>query len=88
MITKEEKQAHLHQMWDETMSHHLCGNYIGIEDECVEWFINYDNEEFVALTEYGSYHHKYDWDFSYDANLQAFIEDVIEFVRKEGDEDE
>jgi hypothetical protein len=79
--TQEEKQAHLHEMWDETMKNHLCGNYIGIDDNTtVEWFVNYEQESFVAFTEYGSYTHHYDWDFSWDSNLETFVEDVIQFI--------
>ena len=29
---------------------------------------------------YATYTHKYDWDFSYDSNLEAFIEDLFQFI--------
>ena len=80
-LAKEKREEHLKKMFDEVMKTHLCGNYISIDDNTtVEWFTNYEQETFVAFTEYGSFTHHYDWDFSYDSNLEAFIEDVIQFV--------
>lgn len=71
----------LEEKFQEVMKNHLCGNYISIDDNSeVEWFTNYDTEQFITLTEFGSYHHQYDWDFSYDSNLATFVEGVIEFV--------
>lgn len=86
-MNKEQRKEYLEKMFTEVMNHHTCGNYIGIEDDDdIEWYTNSDDETFVAFTKYGTYHYHYDWDFSYDANLQAFVEDVIEFVRKEGEQ--
>lgn len=81
IISKEERKEFLEKKFQEVMKNHLCGNYISIDDDTtVEWFTNYNTEQFIALTEYGSYHHQYDFDFSYDSNLETFVENVINFV--------
>lgn len=77
----EDKKQYLKDKFAEVMKNHLCGNYISIDENIdVEWYTNYDTESFIALTEYGTYTHKYDWDFSYDSNLEAFIEDLFQFI--------
>lgn len=80
-VEETDHKKFLEKKFQEVMENHLCGNYISIDDSLdVEWFTNYDTEQFIALTEYGSYHHQYDFDFSYDSNLATFVENVIEFV--------
>lgn len=77
----ENKKQYLEDKFKEIMNNHLCGNYISIDDSTdIEWFTNYDTEQFIALTEFGSYHHQYDWDYSYDSNLETFIEGLFQFI--------
>ena len=88
-LTLEEKQQILTNGFDECMKHHLCGNYIsmsdieGLEDSDIEWFVNTDSLQMVALTEFGSYHHQYDYDFSFDENLNTFVEGLQDFLMSE-----
>ena len=75
--------------FNDCMKHHLCGNYIsmsdveGLESSDIEWFVNTDNLQMVALTEFGTYHHQYDYDFSFDSNLNTFVETLQEFLINE-----
>lgn len=93
--TKEQKKLYLEKMFEKIMSNHTCGNYISIEDDCIEWATNSEAETFVAYTEFGTFTHHYDWGFSYDSNLNTFVEGVIEFVlnnllykeKEEGDDE-
>lgn len=88
MITTE-KQMILTNGFNECMKHHTCGNYISMSDveglECtdIEWYVNTDKLQMVALTEFGTYHHNYDYDFSFDSNLNTFIEGLQEFLMNE-----
>ena len=88
-LTLEEKQQILMNGFDECMKHHLCGNYIsmsdieGIEDSDIEWFVNTDSLQMVALTEFGTFHHQYDYDFSFDDNLNTFVEGLQDFLMSE-----
>ena len=90
-LTLEEKQQILMNGFDECMKHHLCGNYIsmsdieGIEDSDIEWFVNTDSLQMVALTEFGTFHHQYDYDFSFDDNLNTFVEGLQDFLMSEID---
>ena len=77
----KDKKQYLKEKFKEVMKNHLCGNYISIDDSTdIEWFTNYDTEQFIALTEFGSYHHQYNWDYSYDSNLETFIEGLFQFI--------
>ena len=73
----------------ECMKHHLCGNYIsmsdvdGLENSDIEWFVNTDSLQMVALTDFGTFHHQYDYDFSFDENLNTFIEGLQDFLMSE-----
>ena len=75
--------------FNECMKHHLCGNYIdmsdieGLESPDIVWFVNTDSLQMVALTEFGSYHHQYDYYFSFDNNLNTFVEGLQEFLINE-----
>ena len=75
----------------ECMKHHLCSNYIsmsdieGLEDSDIEWFVNTDSLQMVALTDFGTFHHQYDYDFSFDENLNTFIEGLQDFLMSEID---
>ena len=77
--------------FDECMKHHLCGNYIrmsdieGLEDSDIEWFVNTDSLQMVALTDFGTFHHQYDYDFSFDDNLNTFVEGLQDFLMSEID---
>lgn len=78
--TKEQKKTYLDKSFNEIMKNHRCGNYISIDDDCIEWATDSEAETFVAYTEFGTFTHHYNWDFCYDMNLQTFVEGVIEFV--------
>ena len=90
-LTLEEKQQVLMNGFDECMKHHLCGNYIsmsdieGLEDSDIEWFVNTDSLQMVALTDFGTFHHQYDYDFSFDDNLNTFVEGLQDFLMNEID---
>ena len=90
-LTLEQKQQILMNGFDECMKHHLCGNYIsmsdvdGLEDSDIEWFVNTDSLQMVALTDFGTFHHQYDYDFSFDENLNTFIEGLQDFLMSEID---
>lgn len=85
----EKKQQVLMNGFDECMKHHLYGNYIsmsdieGLESSDIEWFVNTDSLQMVALTEFGSFHHQYDYDFSFDENLNTFVEGLQDFLMNE-----
>ena len=88
-LTLEQKQQILMNGFDECMKHHLCGNYIsmsdvdGLEDSDIEWFVNTDSLQMVALTDFGTFHHQYDYDFSFDDNLNTFVEGLQDFLMSE-----
>ena len=88
-LTLEEKQQILMNGFDECMKHHLCGNYIsmsdveGLDNSDIEWFVNTDSLQMVALTDFGTYHHQYDYDFSFDDNLNTFVEGLQDFLINE-----
>ena len=90
-LTLEEKQQILMNGFDECMKHHLCGNYIsmsdidGLENPDIEWFVNTDSLQMVALTDFGTFHHQYDYDFSFDDNLNVFVEGLQDFLMSEID---
>ena len=90
-LTLEEKQQILMNGFDDCMKHHLCGNYIsmsdieGLEDSDIEWFVNTDSLQMVALTDFGTFHHQYDYDFSFDDNLNTFVEGLQDFLMNEID---
>ena len=85
-LTTEQKQQILTNGFNDCMKYHLCGNYIsmsdieGLERSDIEWFVNTDRLQMVALTEFGTYHHKYDYDFNFDDNLNTFVEGLQEFL--------
>ena len=72
--------------FNECMKHHTCGNYIsmsdveGLESTDIEWCVNTESSQLVAFTEFGTYHHQYDFDFSFDSNLNTFVEGLQEFL--------
>ena len=88
-LTTEQKQQILSNGFDECMKHHTCGNYIsmsdveGLESTNIEWYVNTESSQMVALTEFGTYHHQYDYDFSFDDNLNTFVEGLQEFLMNE-----
>ena len=88
-LTTEQKKQILTDGFNDCMKHHLCGNYIsmsdveGLESSDIEWFVNTDSLQMVALTEFGTYHHQYDYDFSFDDNLNTFVEGLQEFLMNE-----
>lgn len=88
-LTTEQKQQILIDGFNDCMKYHLCGNYISMSDieelnhSIFEWFVNTDSLQMVALTEFGTYHHQYDYDFSFDDNLNVFVEGLQEFLINE-----
>lgn len=88
-LTIRQKQQILLNGFNDCMKYHLCGNYIsmsdveGLELTDIEWFINTDKLQMVALTEFGTYHHQYDYYFSFDENLNTFVEGLREFLINE-----
>ena len=88
-LTTEQKQQILRNGFNDCMRYHLCGNYIsmsdieGLEPTNIEWFINTDKLQMVAITELGTYHHDYDFYFSFDENLNTFVEGLQEFLISE-----
>ena len=72
--------------FNKCMKYHTCGNYIsmsdieGLESTTIEWYVNIDSLQMIARTEFGTYHHQYDFDFSFDDNLNAFVEGLQEFL--------
>ena len=80
-LTTEQKQQILTDGFNDCMKHHTCGNYISMSDtDDIEWFVNTDSLQMVAITEFGTYHHQYDYDFSFDDNLNTFFEGLQEFL--------
>ena len=75
--------------FNECMKHHTCGNYIsmpdveGLESTDIEWYVNTESSQLIAFTEFGTYHHQYDFDFSFDSNLNTFVEGLQEFLINE-----
>ena len=88
-LTTGQKQQILTSGFNDCMKHHSCGNYIsmsdveGLESSDIEWFVNADRLEMVALTEFGTYHYRYNYDFSFDDNLNTFVEELQEFLINE-----
>ena len=88
-LTIERKQQILTKGFDECMKHHLCGNYIsmsdvdGLDNSDIEWFANTDSLQMVALTEFGTFYHQYDYDCSFDENLNVFVEGLQDFLINE-----
>ena len=88
-LALEQKQQILTNGFDDCMKHHLCGNYIsmsdvdGLDNSDIEWFVNTDSLQMVALTDFGTYHHQYDYDFSFDDNLNTFVEGLQDFLVNE-----
>ena len=88
-LTTEQKQQILNNGFDECMKHHTCGNYIsmsdvaGLESPNIEWYVNKDTLKMAAPTEFGTYHHQYYYDFSFDENLNTFVEGLQEFLMNE-----
>ena len=88
-LTTEQKKQILINGFNDCMRYHTCGNYISMSDmeelerPYIEWFVNTDNSQMVALTEFGTYHHQYDYDFSFDDNLNTFVEGLQEFLMNE-----
>ena len=85
-LTIDQKKQILTDGFNDCMKHHICGNYIsmsdveGLESSDIEWFVNADSLQMVAITEFGAYHRQYDYDFSFDSNLNTFVEGLQEFL--------
>ena len=85
-LTTEQKQQILTDGFYNCMKHCICGNYIsmsdveGLENSDIVWSVNTDSLQMVALTEFGAYHHQYDYDFSFDSNLNTFVEGLQDFL--------
>ena len=89
METIEQKKQILINGFNDCMKYHTCGNYISMSDieelesPYIEWFVSTDNLQMVALTEFGTYHYQYDYDFNFDDNLNAFVDELREFLMNE-----
>lgn len=85
-LTTKQKQQILTDGFNDCMRTCICGNYIsmsdveGLESSDIQWYVNTDSLQMVALTEFGTYHHEYDYDFSFDSNLNTFVEGLQEFL--------
>lgn len=70
------------------LKNNLCGNYISMPDiegfnwTDIEWLIDTDAFQLVALTEFGTYRYAYDFGFNFDANLNEFISQLQSFLLK------
>ena len=88
IVTTDKAQILLNG-FNECMKHHTCGNYIsmsdveGLESTDIEWYVNTESSQLIAFTEFGTYHHQYDFDFSFDDNLNTFVEGLQEFLISE-----
>ena len=86
-LSLETKRNIIDENLREVFKNHLCGNYIDLTDVdmrfgIVEWTIyDYNNGNFrmVAYTEVGEYSLQYDFDFTFDENLQDFYEGLVEY---------
>lgn len=65
------------------MENHLCGNYIHIKGQDVEWGIDLEKLGLCAFTDFGTYFFEYDFDCDFDTNLQAFYEELVDFLEAE-----
>ena len=71
---------------NECIKHHLCGNYIsvadidGLDSTDIEWNIDVDTLQILAYTDFGVYRYDYDYYFSFDENLNTFVEGLQEFL--------
>ena len=93
-LTLKQKRQVLIDGFNECTKYRTCGNYLsmsdlaGLEYSDIECFVNTDRLQMIALTEFGTYHHQYDYDFSLDSNLNTFIEGLQEFIIREIIKDE
>lgn len=85
-LTTEQKKQILTDGFNDCMKYHTCGNYISMSDiedlnsTDIKWCINTEALQLVAFTEFGTYHHQYDYDFSFDDNLNTFVDGLQEFL--------
>lgn len=57
-----------------------CGFYFEVDEQTIQWTIDFEEYQLIAFTDCGVYHYDYDFDFGHDHNLQAFYEEVREFI--------
>ena len=75
--------------FNECLKHHTCGDYIsmsdveGLDSTDITWYVNTNSSQLIAFTEFGTYHHQYDFDFSFDENLNIFVDGLREFLINE-----
>ena len=75
--------------FNECLKHHTCGDYIsmsdveGLDSTDITWYVNTNSSQLIAFTEFGTYHHQYDFDFSFDENLNIFVGGLREFLINE-----
>ena len=84
-LSNDDKVKVMNEGWNECLKNHLCGNYISIDLEGLEykdneWMIDTEEFNLIAFTEFGTYHYNYDFDFTFDENLNQFVEDVTEYL--------
>ena len=86
--TEQKKQIFLNG-FNECMKHHTCDNYIsmsdveGLESTDIQWYVNTESSQLIAFTEFGTYHHQYNYYDSFDNNLNTFVEGLQEFLINE-----
>lgn len=88
--TLKEKQEIINANMESLKKNHLCYNYIEIDNISddtilIEWDLgNMDDRfTFIAFTEYGTCHHDYDFNYSFDENLNTFYEVLYDFIYRE-----
>ena len=86
-LSLEEKKRILSEGLERCMQNHTCGNYFdmsdikGLENSDIEWWVNFDYFRLMAFTEdFGSFSMDYDFDYSFDCNLEEFYEQLVYFI--------
>lgn len=88
LLDTDDKKAILEGGFNKCMENHLCGNYFNVSDieglECsdIEWNVDLDNFKLYAFTDFGSYSVYFNFDYSFDENLNSFFEDLQDFLRQ------
>ena len=53
----------------------------GLENSDIEWWVNFDYFRLMAFTDdFGSFSMDYDFDYSFDCNLEEFYEQLVYFI--------
>lgn len=81
-MNDEEKRNLLTTKWWECRKNHLCGDYIHINGQDLQWGVEMTTEHFqlICHTDNGIYKLEYDFDFDFDTNLQSFFDGLQEYL--------